>query len=463
MQVKNSHLFRFIVFVFLVEIVLPLSAQEADQPNIILIVTDDQRASALGHAGNDVIKTPHMDQLAREGLYFSNAFVTTPICAASRASILTGLYERTHDFTFGTKPLAQSYTDISYPRLLGQAGYHTGFFGKLGVRFENHADTALFDEIRTSHTNGYFRLVDEGRKHAHLTDITTDHALKFIDEAPADKPFCVSISYNAPHADDQSAQQYFWPVRFNGLYDKVKIPQPELGRPQDLAREPTFLQDSNYMGRIRWHWRYDTPEKYQRMVKGYYRMITAIDDNLGKIRDHLEKTGRADNTIIILIGDNGYFLGERSFAGKWLMYENSLRVPLIVYDPTTTPRKIDDIALNIDIAPTILDYAGVKKPRNVQGESLRTFTAGGVNKWRNEFICEHLFDHDFIPRSEGIRQHDWKYFRYLDRPDSEQLHHLSDDPQEINNLADDPKFADVLEKLRKKLDSQIRKLDEASF
>jgi len=463
MQKINCFLSRYLVVAMVLGFALSLVAQETDRPNIILIVTDDQRASALGYAGNDIIQTPNMDKLASEGLYFSNAFVTTPICAASRASILTGLYERTHNYTFGTAPLAPSYVDVSYPHLLDEAGYHTGFFGKLGVNFENRRDTMLFDSIWTSRTSGYFRLVDEGRKHAHLTDVTTDHALDFISKAPDDKPFCLSISYNAPHADDQSVRQYVWPRRYNGLYDDIEIPLPDLGTAEDLSREPAFLQDSNYMGRIRWHWRYNTPEKYQDMVKGYYRMITAIDDNLGKIREHLEKTGEADNTVIILIGDNGYFLGERGFAGKWLMYENSLRVPMIIYDPSATAREVNDIALNIDLAPTILDYADVKKPRAVQGESLRKFAKGEVANWRTEFICEHLFDHQFIPRSEGIREQEWKYFRYLDIPGSEQLHHLGNDPQEVNNLAHDPAHAAVLARLRKKLDDRIRKLDDASF
>ncbi|MEM9672632.1 MAG: sulfatase [Bacteroidota bacterium] len=437
-----------------------LFAQQDSRPNIILILTDDQRWDALGYAGNDIIHTPHMDSLAQQGVYFKNAFVTTPICMASRASIMTGLYERTHQHTFFAPPLQQEYVNISYPKLMKDAGYRTGLFGKFGMSFENQLDTLVFDEFYNTGTNGYFRLQGYGAKDiVHLTDLTTDKAIDFIQSTPEGKPFCLSLSYNAAHADDSHPQQFFWPERNDELYQNVEVPREELHREKYFQQLPDFLQDSLFMGVYRYQWRFDTPEKYQRMVKGHYRLISTIDDNLGRLRKFLDTQGIADNTIIIFLGDNGYFLGERGLAGKWLMYENSLRVPLIVYDPSATnARTVEDMALNIDIAPTLLDYAGVTIPRQMQGKSLRGFTRGKVTDWRTDFLCEHLYDRPWIPKSEGIRTKEWKYFRYMDHPETEELYHLTEDPLELVNLIDDPSYQKRVAVYRQILDEKIANL-----
>ncbi|MGK7393859.1 MAG: sulfatase family protein [Candidatus Cyclobacteriaceae bacterium M3_2C_046] len=431
-----------------------------NRPNFIIILTDDQRWDAMGYAGNQIIQTPHMDALAEQGLYFKNAFVTTPICAASRASIMTGLYERTHQFTFDTPPLQQRWVDISYPQLLKEAGYRTGLFGKFGMQFADRADTAVFDQFFNTGTGGYFRLQGAGWKdHVHLTDLTTDKAIEFIQNNPADQPFCLSISYNAAHADDAHPQQYFWPERYNSLYQDLEIPLGELHQEKYFTSLPDFLQDSLYMGVIRYQWRYNTPAKYQQMVKGYYRLITTIDDNLGRLRKFLAQQGLARNTVIIFLGDNGYFLGERGLAGKWLMYENSLRVPLIIYDPAmNSPQAPEQMALNIDIAPTILDYAGVAIPSIMQGKSLRSFTRGKVEPWRTEFLCEHLFDIPYIPKSEGIRTEDWKYFRYIDHPETEALYNLARDPLEKDNLINDPANQEKVQQFRYQLEQTTKEL-----
>lgn len=452
-------------FIFLMFLPLFSLTQTDTRPNIIFILTDDQRWDALGYAGNDLIHTPNMDQLASEGAYFENAFVTTPICAASRASILTGLYERTHDFTFRTPPLAADYVDISYPKLLKEHNYALGFFGKFGMQLENRMDTLIFDTCEKETTQGYFRLVGEGwSEHIHLTDHTTNKALNFIEAVAGKKPFCVSISYNAPHADDTSPLQYFWPARNNSLYAQEEIPRGPLMDEKYFQQLPLFLQDSMTLGRIRWKWRYDTPEKYQRMVKGYYKMISTIDDNLGRLRNRLKELKIADNTIIILLGDNGYFLGERGLAGKWLMYENSIRVPLIIYDPRVeAARTVEQLALNIDISPTILDYAGIERPAPIQGRSLRPLTEGQTQSWRKDFVCEHLYELPYIPKSEGMRTEKWKYFRYIDFPEHEELYDLENDPMELSNLANIEDHQAILKQFRAELNERIKRLDSASF
>jgi len=458
--------YRLLYTVLLIGLFRPLPVlseiPSADKrPNIIFILTDDQRWDAMGVAGDDIIQTPNMDQLAREGVYFRNAFVTTPICAASRASIATGLYERTHTFTFGTKPLARKFVDISYFKQLQANGYHTGFVGKFGMNFEDHADTMLFDYYDPYMAGFYYRLTGEAwNEHKHLTYLTGEKAINFIKNVPEDKPFCLSISFNAPHAEDQSPDQYIYPQGLKNLYSNIKIPAPALHEEEFFDQQPDFVRAG--LNRIRWYWRFDNPEKYQEMVKAYYRMITAVDKVLGDLRACLAEEALENNTIILFTSDNGYFLGERGLAGKWLMYENSIRVPLIIYDPRLKENgKVNDqLVLNIDIAPTIMHFADIPIPETIQGSSLVPLLNDPQKSIRDDFLCEHLYDLKFIPKSEGIRTREWKYFRYIDHPDHEELYDLSTDPLEINNLAQDSDNSLRLDAFRKECDRRITELIE---
>ncbi len=436
--------------------------QSTPQPNIIFILTDDQRWDALGFAGNQVIQTPEMDQLARQGVYFRNAFVTTPICAASRASILTGLQERTHGYTFGQGPIDTAYMNVSYPVLMKGSGYYTGFFGKFGVEY--HEKEALFDESEFYERNnqyqdkrGYFYKTIRGDT-VHLTRYTGQKALDFISHAPAGQPFCLSLSFNAPHAHDPAEEQYFWQAEVDSLYRDQPIAAPPLAEDRYFEAQPDYVKQG--FNRTRWYWRFDTPEKYQHSVKGYYRMISGIDLEIGKIRKLLEEKGLAQNTVIILMGDNGYFLGERQLAGKWLMYENSLRVPLILYDPRhPNPRTVEDLVLNIDIPPTLFALAGLALPDAWQGISLADYPTGkDPAKEREFFLCEHLWNHEQIPPSEGIRSKQWKYFRYRHDQAHEELYDLEKDPGEVHNLAHEPAFRTVLKTLRLQCDQTIKAL-----
>jgi len=428
---------------------------QSEAPNIIVVVTDDQRWDTMGAMGNTVIQTPNLDQLASEATLFENAFVTTPICAASRASIITGLYERGHNFTFRTPPLAKELIAKSYPKLLKDAGYKIGFFGKFGMQFEDSYEKELFDGFSNSPTNGYFRLRGPGwSEHVHLTDLTTDEAIEFIDSLDGNAPFCVSLSYNAPHADDTNPAQYVWPHRNDTLYDQVTLPKIPLTEQRYYDALPEILKDSLYLGNIRYKWRFDNPEKAEHMIKGYYRMITTIDQNIGRLRKFLKEKGLAQNTIIIFIGDNGYFLGERKQSGKWLLYENSLRVPFMVYDPNAKASRKKEMALNIDISPTVLDYAGIEMPKGVHGKSLRSLVTGKGILERKEFLCEHLYEIPYIPKIEGIRTERYKYFRYIGT-DIEELYDLQQDPLEINNLKSNQDYDHVLKRLRTRTDELI--------
>lgn len=456
LRMRSHYLFFFAICLFCLSSI-SVQAQTGERPNIIFILTDDQRFDAIGYVGNKLAHTPEMDQLAKAGTYFKTAIVTTPICAASRASIFTGLHERTHLYNFQTGPIRPEFMETAYPRLLREAGYHTGFYGKFGVNY-GQLDQ-LFNTYESYDRNnrypdyrGYYYKTLDGDT-VHLTRYTGAKALDFIEQAPEDKPFCLSLSFSAPHAHDGAPDQYFWQKEQDQLLANGDVPGPDLAEDKYFDAQPKAVREG--FNRTRWHWRYDTPEKYQHSVKGYYRMIAGIDREIGKIRQQLEKKGIAGNTVIIVMGDNGYFLGERQLAGKWLLYDNSIRVPLMVYDPRVKQhRDIDDMALNIDVPATVLDLAGVEQPESWQGKSLVPVVSGKARGLeRNAILTEHLWEFANIPPSEGVRTDQWKYFRYVNDRSIEELYDLRKDQKEINNLAADPAHRAKLEELRGQLDA----------
>ena len=432
----------------------------SDRPNILFVLTDDQRFDAMGCAGNPIIQTPNVDRLAGGGVRFEQAFVTTPICAASRASILTGTFERTHTYTFTKPPLGRAFVEISYPVLLRRAGYRTGFVGKFGVAVEKGVEGKMFDW--TKFTNfPYFQTV--GGVERHLTEIEGDAALEFLRGVEPGRPFCLVWCPWAPHADDENPSQYFWPPAVDELYKEVVIPVPEMAAPAYYEAQPAFLK--NTMSRTRWAWRFDTPEKYQAMVKGYYRMISGVDMVLGRILAELERRGLAKNTIIVYTSDNGYFLGERGYADKWLMYDLSIKVPLIIFVPRA-PRENrslvrKELVLNVDLPATILDLAGARVPGAMQGRSLRPLLSRSRPAWRGEIFCEELWDNPEIPQSECVRTDRWKYIQYPKHPDYSELFDLLNDPQEKHNLAGEARYGVTLQGLRDRRRRWIRRLVEA--
>ncbi len=431
-------------------------AEPATRPNILFLLVDDQRHDTLGCAGHGIIKTPVVDSLAADGVRFSNAFVTTSICAASRASILTGLYERTHGYTFGTPPVRADRMAQSYPALLRDAGYRTGFIGKYGVKTEGALEADLFDFYKP-HGLPFFKKQPDGTTR-HETEVAGDRAIEFLRGAPKAQPFCLSISFNAAHADDGNKEDHFpWPRAMDGMYDELTIPAPRLSAPEIFEELPTFLKTS--MNRKRYFWRWDTPEKYQRNMKAYYRMISGIDRVIGRIRDELEELHLADNTVIIYMADNGYYMGDRGLAGKWSHYDQSLRVPLIVYDPRLETegrgQVRTEMVLNVDIAPTLLALAGVNVPGHYQGQSLVLLLSSGTaaEGWRTEFFCEHLMQHGDIPKWEGVRGERYVYARYFEQtPVYEFLHDLKTDPDQLVNLAGQPDHQDLVVQMRKRCD-----------
>jgi len=428
---------------------IALAQQPATRPNLLVIVTDDQRADQLGCAGHRFVQTPQIDALARRGVRFTNAFVTTAICAASRASILTGTWEGTHGYTFGTPPLGAEFADQAWPQLLRRSGYRTGFVGKWGVRTQPRAAAAMWDLFQPMRAP-YLKKQPDGSTR-HLTDVAADRAIAFLRGGPTDAaPFCLMLCFNAPHAEDANELQYIPPPNLAGLYSDVTVPPPPSSEPAFFAALPGFQQES--MNRKRWRWRFDTEAKYQRMVKNYWAMITGIDRAVGRVLAELQALGKAENTVVLFTSDNGYFLGERGFAGKWTIHEPSIRVPLIVHDPrpaATHGAIVEQLVLNVDLAPTILDLAGLTAPETYQGRNLSPLLAGQRPPWRQDFFYEHLFDNREIAKSEGVRARRWVYSRYFEQePVYEELYDLAADPLQEHNLARRADHAATLMQMR---------------
>ena len=431
----------------------PGDARPPVRPNVVFVLADDMRWDMMGCAGNPIIKTPHLDALARDGVRFENAFVTTAICAASRASILTGLHERTHRYTFGTKPVTAQHVAISYPVLLRKAGYRTGFVGKFGIGVPPGGAKEMFDSFVPLDRNPYWKKQPDGTE-KHLTDIEGEKAVEFINACKPNEPFCLSVSFNAPHAEDNDPKQYFWQKEVDDLYRDTKFPVPKTMTDEFFEAHPAFLKETE--SRVRFKWRFDEPKKYQEMVAGYYRMISGVDLVVGRIRAALKAKALDENTVIVFTADNGYFLGERGFADKWYIYEHSIRVPLLVFDPRAAKadrgRVVSRMALNVDVSPTLLELAGVAVPKEVQGRSLAPLLKGEVPRdWRTDFFYEHLFERKNIPKSEGVRTERYTYVRWFEqKPVVEELYDHVADFEQVTNLIADPKFADVRDALRKR-------------
>lgn len=425
---------------------LSLAAAEARRPNIIFLLSDDQRFDALGCAGNPIVQTPHLDKLAGDGVLFRNSFATTSICAVSRTSFLTGQYERRHHVGNFSTPLSPKAFAQTYPALLRRSGYRTGFVGKWGVG-------GPLPEKEFDHWDGFSgqgRYFYKGDP-VHQTQKIEASAARFLKTATADQPFCLALSFKAAHVQDRAPRPFQPDPRYESLYSDVVIPELKKADPKYHAALPEFIRTSE--GRVRWERRFATPEMYQKSVKDYYRLVTGIDRVVGSIVAQLRQQDLADNTVIIFTSDHGFFLGEYGLAGKWLMHEESIRTPLLVHDPrlpkSARGQKRDEMVLNIDIAPTILQLAGVSRPEVMQGSSLLPLIQGKAVDWRNEWFYEHLFVHARIPKTEGVRTTRWKYIRYVEStPLYEELYDLQADPNELDNLATGTDHKARLEKMR---------------
>jgi arylsulfatase len=420
--------------------------------NVVMLVIDDTRWDSIGAAGNRVVKTPRIDALAAEGIRFAQARVVTSICMTSRASILTGQYMSRHGIDQFGKPLTRDAFARTYAGALRAAGYWTGHVGKYDVGPPRPED---YDFLRAYH--GRHWLTDESGERVHVTEKNARDSVEFLRSRPKDKPFLLTVGYFAPHAEDSAKDQYLpqdWSAK---SYAGVTVPPSPLADDKYLRALPPFLSKDSNEGRIRFNWRFDTPGRYQEYMIRYYRLITEVDRAVGRLVDELKSQGVYDNTLIVFIGDNGYFHGDRGLADKWYPYEQALRVPLVIRDPRVPARRRgaarDEFALNIDLAPTVITAAGLTVPDGMQGRDLSPlYLADQAPAWRDEFFYEHptITSRDRIPSSQGVIRRDSKYvswpeFQY------EQLFDLKSDPTEIRNLVDDPAHAAQLGKMRQRL------------
>lgn len=429
---------------------LLLNCLAQQKPNIIFVLTDDQRWDALGAAGNKIIQTPNLDLLAKKGILFKNAYVTTSICCVSRASILSGQYQSRHKINDFKTDFTDEAVQNTYPLLLKQAGYKLGFVGKYGVG--DNPPINYFDYWTcTNKTQPDYLLKNKEGKLVHNTDSVSNDISIFLDRYAKSGPFCLSVGFKAPHEQDGTPPKFITQSRFDDLYSNIRIPQPETADPKYWNSFPDFFRTDANIARIRWKPLFSTDSAYQETVKKYYRLITGVDEAVGKMIAQLKKLGIEKNTIIIFMGDNGFYLGEHGMEGKWYGHEESIRVPLIVYDPRLPQngKPCTKMALNIDIAPTILAMAGVHIPKTMQGKSLTGFVTGKTPE-RKEFFYEHHYEKaPQLPQSEGLVTPTFKYLKYIEYG-YEELYHTSKDPHEKRNLASDKRYKRQLASLRLK-------------
>lgn len=433
--------------------------QSEERPNVLFVLIDDQRNDLISCAGHPIVKTPTVDKLAEDGIRFTNMFVTTSICAASRASIITGLYESKHNYTFGKDPIKKEFITSSYPYLLKKSGYNTAFVGKFGVKLEEQDSilAEMFDFYKPAPMNAPHFVKQSDGSMRHSAEFWGDKAIEFIESQSSERPFCLSISFNSVHAVDNNHKpgnegHFPYPKDVAHMYENIEAPEPYLSDPGIFENHPAFLKNS--LNRERYFWRWDTKEKYQTNMIAYYRMISGYDKVMDRIIASLVEKGLDKNTVIIYSADNGYYMGNRGFAGKWTHYEESLRVPLIIYDPRapkeSTGRIENKIALNVDIPATILDLAGISTPQLYQGKSLKPILNNAdIENWRDNFLSEHRMEHEKIPKYVGIQGERYVYANYYEQnPPYEYLHDLQKDPNQLENLANNPDYKDVLQKMR---------------
>ncbi len=439
---------KFLIYFFTLVAVISGPAFAATKPlNILVLYADDWRHDTLGVAGNPVVKTPHLDRLAREGVRFTQNRVTTSICGVSRATLFTGQWMARHGnpaFLEFKTPWAETY-----PGLLRAKGYFVGHIGK----WHNGKFPAQNFDFGRAYSGTHWMKQPDGTP-IHVTKKNENDALEFLRDRPADKPFCLTLAFFATHAEDRNPKQYLPQPESMALYQDVIIPVPKTVTDAHFQKLPPFLASEKNEGRVRWHWRFDTPEKYQEMMKNYYRLASEVDATCGRVLAELEKQGLLENTLVIFTTDNGYFHAEHGLADKWYPHEESIRVPLIVRDPRMAKEKHgatnDDFTLNVDLAPTILAAAGVAAPERMQGRDFAPlYLAAQKPAWRTEFFYEHAVvkAKDVIPASEALVRKDWKYFFWPDFG-VEQLFNLRADPGEENDRAADPAQTQRLAEMR---------------
>ncbi|WOK05419.1 sulfatase [Imperialibacter roseus] len=496
------------------------SKEEVPKPNILFIMSDDHAMKAISAYSKELIRTPNIDRIAQEGALMRNAFVTNSICAPSRAAILTGKYSHLNGLRDNRDEFDGS--QMIFPKLLKTAGYQTYLIGKWHLKSKPQG----FDFWKILIDQGEYynpRLVSENDTtvvNGYTTDVITDEGLSVLQSRDKSKPFVMLLQHKAPHRNWQPNIKHFrlfeedLPIPAT-LYDDYKGRQALAEQDQqitnmwlsnDLKLTPDYYEEETGTGgavgpsdpessyaamlnrmteeqRVPWDAYYDSVGlafksanlsgkelwnwKYQRYIKDYLKCIVSVDENVGRVLDYLEAEGLAENTIVVYTSDQGFYLGEHGMYDKRFMYEESFRTPMLIKYPKgiRSGTSIEELVMNIDFAPTFLDYAGVEIPKEMQGLSMRPlFEARGERpEWR-ESVYYHYYEYPHgwhkVKRHYGIRNYRYKLIHFYHDVDTWELYDLQQDPQEMNNLIDDPKYGDVVEELKAKLIEKQIELNE---
>jgi arylsulfatase A-like enzyme len=443
------------------------AAVSKEKPNILYIMADDHASHAVSCYGSRINKTPNLDRIAEEGMRFDNAFCTNSICAPARAVLLTGK----HSHLNGQLSNRESFdgSQQTFPKLLREAGYETALVGKWHLK----SDPTGFDYWNVlpdqgSYHNPTMSEMGERKKHeGYTTDLIADFSLKWFKERKGDKPFCLLCHHKAPHRNWQPDEKHAT------MYDDVEIPEPETFNDDyttrsDAARQQKMSVEHNLTkndlkgpfppeleGQALKKW------KYQRYIKDYLRCVASVDDNVGRLLDYLDESGLAENTVVIYTSDQGFYLGDHGWFDKRFIYEESLRIPLMARFPGAIAAASvnESLVQNLDFAPTILDFAGVEAPADMQGRSLRPLLEGETPKdWRKS-IYYHYYEYPgghSVKRHYGVRTSRYKLMHFYHDIDAWELYDLERDPNELNNVYDNPEMAGVV----KELTTELRRLQE---
>jgi len=439
------------------------------QPNFVFVLMDDLRWDELRCMGNPIAETPNIDRLSREGATFQNAFVTTPLCSPSRASFLTGLYAHAHGIKDNRARDAESHKLVTFPRTMHEAGYETGFVGKFHM---GNDDTPRpgFDYWVSFKGQGTYHnpdLNENGRTvptHGYTTDILSQRAVTFIERRHS-KPFFLWLAHKAVHPelvqrddgsiDDPNGGKFIPADRHKALYTGVRPPRrPSAGiEPKDKPALERKIDSLPALG--------PSTGTDDETIRNRLRMLKAVDEGMGEILNALQRTGQLDRTMVIFTSDEGYFFGEHGLSiERRLSYEESARIPLLIRYPglARSGNRINEFALGIDIAPTVLEMAGVKPAYPMHGKSLLPVLRGDAAGWRKSFLIEYFSDTTMQRMShmgyQALRTNRWKYIHYTELEGMDELYDLQKDPYEMHNAI--RAQAPVVPALRKELDALVK-------
>jgi arylsulfatase A-like enzyme len=453
---------------------LLLLAQQGRKPmNIIYILSDDHRYDAMGFMNKiQGLQTPAMDRMAKEGAHIKNTFVATALCSPSRASILTGQYPHTHTVVDNDAPLPENL--IFFPQYLQKNGYQTSYFGKWHMGNTGDQPQPGFDHWESFQGQGVYYGVtlningkrQEYSKDTYTTDLLTEHAIDWMNKRNKQKPFFLYLSHKGVHAE-------FYPAkRHEGKYANIPIVTPPsmyitatdsskyfgtATAPQskiNFSDIPTWVRNQRYS----WHgvdYMYHGTIKFDEFYRRYLETLQAVDESIQQVIEYLEKNNLANNTMVVYMADNGFSFGEHGLIDKRHAYEESMRVPLLVWapgfvKPTST---VEQVIMNVDIAPTFLDIAGIAKPKNMQGNSFAPLLKGENIPWRNRVFYEYYWEAAYpqTPTIFAIRSDRYKYIYNHGSWDINELYDLQNDPYEMNNLIRDTTLRPVGIALKREL------------